>query len=517
MLGERHAGGRRALAETVAFGVVLAVALAVAGARAMENMNPDGVAYIRIAHYWRAGDFTRAVNAYWGPMFPWLIVLFEGTALPTLGARVAMGVSGWFFGMAAMLWLRAALARRMERAVAGAVVLLVAVNWSTATITPDLLMAGWMLLAAWIAARADWMTARRWQVAMGLCLGAAFLTKAIALPAAAVFLALVFVLEAWRRERPARALAGAFGWVVAGLAVVVVPQVVAVSVHYGVPMLSSAGRINHALVGPGSDFEHPFMNSFYRVAAGRVTTWEDPTVDAYADWSPFASAQLFLFQVRIVLRNALFVLTALRGFDALCLGVVGAIVAALAGRTTRRAERVAVAMIVATALPYLPVYAGDLRYYLAAVPLLTGLAFATGGAVAAGAGCGRPVGVVLVALSFGIGVLPGAVHAFLGRSNAGYVQAEALDAAFRRLELPAGGWAALGVRNTAALYAAFLQGTAFHGQKARLGDPAALLGSDARYVVATQAAEEDIAVLRRFGVEVGAIVPGVRLFRVGPE
>jgi hypothetical protein len=220
-----------------------------------------------------------------------------------------------------------------------------------------------------------------------------------------------------------------------------------------------------------------------------------------------------------VARNLRFALSALQVFDALCLGIVGAVVAVLAvlaGRSDRR-QAVAAALIVATVLPYLPVYAGDERYYLAAVPALLHLAFVTGCAIWAGLfpgwRLGPGFGAVLVALSFGFGALPGAARAFLGREDGSYVQAEALDAALRQMQLPPGGTAALGVRNTAALYLAFLQGTSYHGQRTRL-DPQELRLSGARYVLATQASEQDVAVLQLMGTELFTGVPGLRVFRL---
>jgi hypothetical protein len=523
MLGERDGGGRVAPAEMVVFAVLLTLAVALAAAQAMHNMNPDGIAYIRLARYWRAGETGLAISAYWAPLFPWLTALFEGgptAAMPTLGARVAMAVSAWFFGMVAMLWLWGVLPRRGQRVLAGAVLVLLAADFSTATVTPDLLLAGWILLAAWVLARADWADSPRLSFAAGLCLGAAFLTKAVALPTGLLLVLAACALELWRGRR-LRALLSPCLFLLLGLLVLAGPQVAAMSLHEGAPVISSAGRINHALVGPGSDYEHPFMQHYYPVPAGRVTTWEDPRTEDYADWSPMASGAAMVFQARLVVRNALFTLAALRGFDMLCLGLVGGVVAVLAvfaGQGDRR-QAMAAAVIVATVLPYLPVFAGEQRYYLAAAPMLLHLGFATGAAIGAGATTGwrrmgGALGPVLVALSFGLGVLPGAAQAFAGRDNPGYVQAEALSAAMGRLHLPKGGVAALGLRNTAALYLAFLQDTAFHGQKTALGDGVELRRSGARYVIATQAAEVDMQALRQMGTELYLGVPGLRVFRL---
>src|SRR5439155_6084826 len=38
-------------------------------------IEPDGVSYIEIAHAYLQRDFAHAVNAYWSPLYSWLIAL----------------------------------------------------------------------------------------------------------------------------------------------------------------------------------------------------------------------------------------------------------------------------------------------------------------------------------------------------------------------------------------------------------------------------------------------------------
>src|SRR5215467_3256024 len=38
-------------------------------------IEPDGVSYIEIAHAYIQRDFVRAVNAYWSPLYSWLLAL----------------------------------------------------------------------------------------------------------------------------------------------------------------------------------------------------------------------------------------------------------------------------------------------------------------------------------------------------------------------------------------------------------------------------------------------------------
>ena len=40
----------------------------------LHQINPDGVAYMRLARYWAEGRLDLAVSSYWGPLLSWLLV-----------------------------------------------------------------------------------------------------------------------------------------------------------------------------------------------------------------------------------------------------------------------------------------------------------------------------------------------------------------------------------------------------------------------------------------------------------
>ncbi len=53
------------------------------------QINPDGISYISIAQKYLNGDFTNAINGYWGPLISWLLMpfLYWGVE-PLLAAKV---------------------------------------------------------------------------------------------------------------------------------------------------------------------------------------------------------------------------------------------------------------------------------------------------------------------------------------------------------------------------------------------------------------------------------------------
>src|SRR5215475_13971976 len=73
-------------------------------------IEPDGVSYIEIAHAYLQRDFVHAVNAYWSPLYSWLLALtvsvfhvpeyWEATALHLVNFLVylvALTAFGFFF------------------------------------------------------------------------------------------------------------------------------------------------------------------------------------------------------------------------------------------------------------------------------------------------------------------------------------------------------------------------------------------------------------------------------------
>src|SRR4051795_941770 len=63
------------------------IALAIGGAEAWWTrftMNPDGVSYLDIGDaYWR-GDWHNAINAYWSPLYSWILGFFLKATKPSM-------------------------------------------------------------------------------------------------------------------------------------------------------------------------------------------------------------------------------------------------------------------------------------------------------------------------------------------------------------------------------------------------------------------------------------------------
>jgi hypothetical protein len=255
------------------------------------------------------------------------------------------------------------------------------------------------------------------------------------------------------------------------------PWVAILSAKYGQFTFSTSGRLNHAMVGPSDVLRfYPLDRGFHRPEPGRVTFWEDPHVP-YPDWSPFASVENALHQLRIVSRNACGVLMMLTSVSLAFPVILGLALCRLWRREWRDRLRLgnwswAALPVTALALVYLPgnLLISEQRYFYPALPCLLvlhlGMLFWWRPTTAAP--WIQRHGMVLVACAV---ILPTLARSWLrpGPARAAGVQAHFLARKISEAHLsgPVAGSASLSGGRTG-LYVAFLLGQPWHGDESRL-------------------------------------------------
>ncbi|MBI5800388.1 MAG: hypothetical protein HZA92_06620 [Verrucomicrobia bacterium] len=304
---------------------VQAVLLAVAAWRNLHQLNPDAVAYCRIAGYYAAGQTELAVTGYWGPLVSWLMVpLLKAGAVPLVAARVVMAFSGVVFLAGALSVFRSFRLPNVALRTGACIAAVWSVFWSVRHITPDLLLAGLVALAVSATVKMFLAPCRRLAVAVlpdakregaaiasrrharhaiavGVWWGLAYLAKAVALPLALLTTAGLAVLAMSGRRELRAELAARLGLAWLGTALVAAPWIAVLSLHYGQFTFSTTGPIAHALAGPGEQAgHHRAMTTLHQPDAGRVTQWEEPSRMAYVRWSPFAGGENFRHQLAVV-------------------------------------------------------------------------------------------------------------------------------------------------------------------------------------------------------------------------
>lgn len=253
----------------------------------------DGISYLSIANHYLARDWRDAVNAYWGPLYSWLLAIpmAAGASGP-----VAMRIVCFAAGIATLIaFLRVArlfeLAPRTERVCAWIAALMVFAF--TLRDQPDLLLAavllfyfGWIFDARYAANSA----AGIW---CGLTGALAFLTKSYGL---AFFLSSFVVLNAVHLLRAARPhKSGVLRNFLIGCAVFTLiagPWIAILTHKYGHPTFGTTGEFNFRLVGPESQGYPQFSHLLDPPNPHAISFWEDPSPQTLPSWTPLSRSGL---------------------------------------------------------------------------------------------------------------------------------------------------------------------------------------------------------------------------------
>jgi hypothetical protein len=290
------------------------------------QINPDALSYISIAQHYRDGFWADAVNAYWSPLYSWLLLpaLFLG-----FEALLAARIVNFTLGLVALVgsWRLAAvvgLSTPFRRILVFALVPII-LQWGFSVISPDLLTTALLLPFLALVLRPDFLNKPLLCVSAGLCGGLAYLSKAYALP----FVVVVFLMCAlWQvlaiHRTPGAIARGAAGFL-AGLGPLTLPWIAAISHAYERLTLGTASHFNFALIGPQS-FWYPMLTlgMFAPSNPHALSAWEDPSSLPQRIWSPFSSTANFTFWLQKIVSNWGNLCDMLNGFSVLALLALGA-------------------------------------------------------------------------------------------------------------------------------------------------------------------------------------------------
>ncbi|HKG62275.1 MAG TPA: hypothetical protein VKB05_21120 [Pyrinomonadaceae bacterium] len=278
-------------------------------------VNADAMSYLDIAEAYLRRDWDTAINAYWSPLYSWLIAFALLVAKPSPYWKFAVlhlvnfGMYLFAFGCFSFLIREIVRAHREQRSEPGLVTVpdwaLLALGYSLVIFSnlflvtvplesPDMLVAAFVYLATGILVRirrhpSGWLAF----VGLGIVLGLGFLAKSVMLPLTAIFLlGCVFAIGNLRRALPRVVLVAALFLLVIG------PFVYAMSRAKGYVTTGRTGRLNYLWAidevisahwqgeEPGSGapahptrkiFDDPPAFEFAEPVGGTYPVWYDPT------------------------------------------------------------------------------------------------------------------------------------------------------------------------------------------------------------------------------------------------
>ncbi|MBF0233085.1 MAG: hypothetical protein HQK65_08610 [Desulfamplus sp.] len=252
------------------------------------SMNPDGISYIDIAYAYSRGEWQDALNAYWSPLYSWIIALFLFLFSPGPESEFQLVHAINFLILIFTLtgfdfFLRELLLRVRNRnnllfaknkstlkensssssstalfivLPAYALFIKIVFDWiGLANVTPDLLLCGtgFWIYGVLIRIKGAGSLQKKSCLIYGALLGAAYLAKSVMFPLSAFFLIVLVDFESLWSSRDHLTLnlfldALKPFWVSSGIFVLVsLPFVLAISTLEGKLTFGESGRINYAI------------------------------------------------------------------------------------------------------------------------------------------------------------------------------------------------------------------------------------------------------------------------------
>jgi len=269
-----------------------------------DHLSPDTTSYIEIAKHYHGGLWQEAINAYWGPLYSWLLSLLlhlpvdplYSTKILSLCIGLALYITSISFASLFSIpkhffkWVHI-----------GAFIF--SLNIGFLLNTPDGLLA---LLAMWfyffLFAPKGRLVSR--SLALGSLTALLYYTKAYGLPLG------IFSLCLWTLYRYLTQQSAGL-WVRITLLstlvalVLIAPWVTALSQKYGKVFLTSTPYYSRYIVHPSINRNDPmFTDGLFELPHPQaLSIWEDPTYFNLKDWSPFQSVELFRHQWVLIFKN----------------------------------------------------------------------------------------------------------------------------------------------------------------------------------------------------------------------
>jgi hypothetical protein len=297
----------------LAVSVVLGIVCAWAGRYSMIS---DGISYLDLGDYYLHGDWSNVANAHWSPMYPWLLGIAMKLVKPSLWWQFpVVHVVNYFVFLWALFCFRyfmntfftehkreqesltlLGLFHLPEWALRGMGYLLFL--WSSLVligiwlVSPDLLLSGWIYLAAAQLTRLRDENSYAAFLRFGAVLGAAYWCKTVMFPLAFVLMGITLLSGRSVRPRIPRIIVAVIVFLL-----VSAPLILLLSREKGRLTFGDSGSITYAwLVSPGTPeinpvvanpasllhptrkiLEHPPVYEFAQPIGGTFPPWFDPS------------------------------------------------------------------------------------------------------------------------------------------------------------------------------------------------------------------------------------------------
>ncbi len=272
----------------------------------IHGINPDSVSYISISKKYFDGNFNEALNAYWGPLFSWLLIpAFVLRIEPHIFARILFVIFSISLFFIADKYFEKLNVKKELRLYGVLFLILPAIFFSFYRLTPDYILLILVLIYVLNSLDEDSFKSKR-QVFFSAFLGALmFLTKSYGLMFFIAFQTFRFIIEFVNLKKFSRPIVLNYFLSIALFVILISPWIYLISDKYGNFTISTSGTINLRIVNPELNFHHPSIESGFVPPSDKygISAWDDPDINSYPDWSPFSSFADFKHFTSNTLKN----------------------------------------------------------------------------------------------------------------------------------------------------------------------------------------------------------------------
>lgn len=272
-----------------------------------DPISRDLLSFISISQIYQTGDFSNAINGYWGPLFSWILTPLLFLDSEPLSALYYTKILSLIIGFFTFLGIRLLSYRlKMDNKTRLTVlfpVIFIILYFALRYNPVDLLLLCFLVYYLYFIFNPQYHSHIYNGLCCGLMGGLAFLTKSYALP----FFLVHFSLFNWfhysyenKKKVLKNFILGLFlFFIISGSWAVIISE------KYGYPTFGTSGQYNYAEVGPvqinqGSPIWHGFLEPSNERA---ISAWVDPSYMKMASWSPLGSWSSLKHQIVLVYYN----------------------------------------------------------------------------------------------------------------------------------------------------------------------------------------------------------------------
>lgn len=290
------------------------------------QINPDGTAYISIARKYLQADFSSAINAYWGPLYSWLLTPFLFIGLePLLGVKILSLLIGSFVFYGIRLLSDCFEIKKNIKTVILFSLIPTLLVFSFSFITPDLLVVCLLLYYFCLIFSSNYQLNFSNGLLAGLIGTLAYLTKSYNFY---FFLGhfVVFNLLHYLVNRNKQAKIKIVKNLFLGLLTFIIFSglwIYLISQKYQKITIGTSGQFNLALIGPESAGAPMHYQGFLKPPnQTAISAWEDPSYFKMVNWNPLASVGSIKIELNRLYWNFYMLVSIFQSFSIFSLTII---------------------------------------------------------------------------------------------------------------------------------------------------------------------------------------------------